>query len=626
MKPITRKEYYLAKAAGTYTGPTPPPVLREDYYLATLAGDYSGNCPAPVTRLEKYMSAAAGLTSYVPQPVTRVEKYWYAIAKGAGYVPEPVTREERFLYALVPNKPEPPKPEYVDKTAEGSLILLTDSAQAPLTALAVYGHSTQSGTPSPENLVPIVSAGSVMTTGANLWKYPEQNTLNGVTLTFEDGWGVLNGTCTSSSNFILRGQRLQEGEYTLSKNAQGNFPQVSAACIQIYSSSTGQQLAVPNQSADFVTGNITQEASDFEFRIRIDAGFEYNNAKIRPMLNAGSTALPWEPYTGGVPGVNPYEGEINVTVQGGNLVDESQIELGGLDGNTGNETGLTVRIRTGFIPVTGGQRYTISGYIPLAIANSHVFTSDKSTRLGSFSYNSELPLNAAFVRFSFSKSDQSDLTEEELEALKNTLVFNAGSTALPYMPYKTPQTLTAQTPGGLPGIPVDSGGNYTDENGQQWVCDEKDYKRGKYVQRVKQVLILSEWLADGNSQSDFTETFNAYTAFNSPSDMMKQQAPICNVLEGKIYNLQDLPSCSVGGSYNIYLRFPRTICGNTLTEIKSWVDENAVVVVYILETPIETDLPAEEIAPYKALHTYSPTTTVSNDAGAWMKVGYKAAL
>ena len=46
MKPVTRKEYYLAKAAGTYTGPTPSPVLREDYYLATLAGDYSGNCPA----------------------------------------------------------------------------------------------------------------------------------------------------------------------------------------------------------------------------------------------------------------------------------------------------------------------------------------------------------------------------------------------------------------------------------------------------------------------------------------------------------------------------------------------------------------------------------------------------
>ena len=38
---------------------------------------------------------------------------------------------------------------------------------------------------------------------------------------------------------------------------------------------------------------------------------------------------------------------------------------------------------------------------------------------------------------------------------------------------------------------------------------------------------------------------------------------------------------------------------------------------------IETDLSAEEIAAYKALHTYTPNTTVSNDAGAWMKVGYR---
>ena len=34
------------------------------------------------------------------------------------------------------------------------------------------------------------------------------------------------------------------------------------------------------------------------------------------------------------------------------------------------------------------------------------------------------------------------------------------------------QTLILSTPNGLPGIPVTSGGNYTDQNGQQWVCDE----------------------------------------------------------------------------------------------------------------------------------------------------------
>ena len=46
------------------------------------------------------------------------------------------------------------------------------------------------------------------------------------------------------------------------------------------------------------------------------------------------------------------------------------------------------------------------------------------------------------------------------------------------------QTITLPTPNGLPGIPVTSGGNYTDPSGQQWVCDEVDLEREVNVQRV----------------------------------------------------------------------------------------------------------------------------------------------
>ena len=46
------------------------------------------------------------------------------------------------------------------------------------------------------------------------------------------------------------------------------------------------------------------------------------------------------------------------------------------------------------------------------------------------------------------------------------------------------QTIALQMPNGLPGIPVTSGGNYTDPSGQQWVCDEVDLERGVRVQRV----------------------------------------------------------------------------------------------------------------------------------------------
>ena len=38
-----------------------------------------------------------------------------------------------------------------------------------------------------------------------------------------------------------------------------------------------------------------------------------------------------------------------------------------------------------------------------------------------------------------------------------------------------------------------------------------------------------------------------------------------------------------------------------------------------LNTPIEQDLTPEEIAVYKALRTYGPTTVITNDAGAEME-------
>ena len=53
------------------------------------------------------------------------------------------------------------------------------------------------------------------------------------------------------------------------------------------------------------------------------------------------------------------------------------------------------------------------------------------------------------------------------------------------------QTLILPTPTGLPGVPVASGGNYTDQNGQLWICDEVDLERGVKVQRVKSVDISS---------------------------------------------------------------------------------------------------------------------------------------
>ena len=79
------------------------------------------------------------------------------------------------------------------------------------------------------------------------------------------------------------------------------------------------------------------------------------------------------------------------------------------------------------------------------------------------------------------------------------LQLELGTTATAYSPYRE-QLLTLPTPNGLPGIPVTSGGNYTDSTGQQWVCDEVDLERGVKVQRVdKAAFDSTKPLAEQNA-------------------------------------------------------------------------------------------------------------------------------
>lgn len=77
------------------------------------------------------------------------------------------------------------------------------------------------------------------------------------------------------------------------------------------------------------------------------------------------------------------------------------------------------------------------------------------------------------------------------------LTWNASSPD--YEPYRE-QLLTLPTPNSLPGIPVASGGSYTDQSGQQWVCDEVDLERGVKVQRVdKAAFDSTKTLAEQNA-------------------------------------------------------------------------------------------------------------------------------
>ena len=183
--------------------------------------------------------------------------------------------------------------------------------------------------------------------------------------------------------------------------------------------------------------------------------------------------------------------------------------------------------------------------------------------------------------------------------------------ATAHEPYKG-QTLTASTPNGLPGIPVASGGNYTDENGQAWVCDEVDFARGVYVKRLHE------------------ETYDGTEGWVLAGDMIYIPRVKMGYLPKKattalrcthFIRLTGTPNVTMGGDWGITLA-KHSYAG--LEEWTTWLARNTITVMYEIETPIETPLSAEELAQYAALRTNYPNTTVFNDSGAQMRLAYVA--
>ena len=177
------------------------------------------------------------------------------------------------------------------------------------------------------------------------------------------------------------------------------------------------------------------------------------------------------------------------------------------------------------------------------------------------------------------------------------------------------QQLSIQTPNGLPGIPVDSGGNFTDADGQQWVCDEIDLKRGKYVQRVGKVELdgTEAWALRAVSEDSMQPYFYLANSIDC-GPLLNGYSNYFPVAFIQGNNAEQ----GVGGwKITMYLRWTELF--SAVEDLKSFLSEqytsgNPVRVLYILATPIETPLSEEELAAYAALRSYNGTTIVSTEA------------
>ena len=185
------------------------------------------------------------------------------------------------------------------------------------------------------------------------------------------------------------------------------------------------------------------------------------------------------------------------------------------------------------------------------------------------------------------------------------------------------QSLTLATPNGLPGVPVSKDGNYTDQNGQQWVCDEIDLERGKYVQRVAIEKNNGGW--ELKPSSDTPGRFFQHNKLTNIFSIALKKS-LCNIASFTSWGapVNDKYAFALNG-HGIYFSPPKG-AEITAEELNAKLNSLSFPVVFVgeLATPIERDLTPEEIAAYKALRTYGPTTVITNDAGAGMEVTYVA--
>lgn len=197
------------------------------------------------------------------------------------------------------------------------------------------------------------------------------------------------------------------------------------------------------------------------------------------------------------------------------------------------------------------------------------------------------------------------------------IMLNVGDTELTYKPYKTPQIFSLSTPGGLPGIPVSSGGNYTDETGQQWIADVKDYGTGKYTQNVVKKILTSDM--------DWEISVSGKRVYTTISEFTNKENGIvmCNYATMGNWTSDTKGTVCVGNGLSPVVGFS-ILDFPSVEDIKSFLDScassrNPVYAIAPLATPIVTDIPAEEMEAYKALKTYTPTTVISSDSGVWME-------
>lgn len=476
--------------------------------------------------------------------------------------------------------PQPPNYDRVELEGAG-MLALPNSLDAPLERLELGGKTEQ-----------------VQTTGAQLWKPIEDKTVSGVEITTDkDGVIHLNGTSLDSAN-VMYGSIKTTATCTLSCVSTGTFPsnanvKVSAGVLSILNS---------NGASVSVTGLVTGD-----LRIRLEGGFAYNDCTLQIMLHEGSTALPYEPYTGGKPSPSqeyPQEiknvgkwneetqkYEVDVKISNKNLFDLKRIKNGFVK-STGN--GFDIAEDNAYpksiyldiiIPLKAGQTLNISGVEQDACRIRVKHDTGRSYYL-KYTANKDTEIIICFY---------GGLTDEN----KKTILIEISDTPTNYEPYKE-QTVTLTS-----DRPITKWDKLVEQGGQiGWlyggiVIDRFDGQSNKISIANKQgdvqnFSIQFDNVANGNGNADiFVDKYRAVRL----SYTKAEYGICCNWNDGVKYF--SAPNENI----------------TTVDEFKAWLIDNPLKITYKTTKTEFVPLPESEQNAIRALKTYYPTTVITADGG-----------
>ena len=184
------------------------------------------------------------------------------------------------------------------------------------------------------------------------------------------------------------------------------------------------------------------------------------------------------------------------------------------------------------------------------------------------------------------------------------------------------QTLPVSTPNGLPGIPVSSGGNYTDADGQQWYCDIVDFAAGTHTKYVDYVDLKNYRFSLNVVWTNQNNTLAfAYAKIKSNKKIVgtlsnKLVYAKGNTLPNRVSEYRISVEDTTSNHTVVYVVLPKTEFPGKIDSraVNNYLSTAGIYALVPLETPTETDLTPEQLTAYAALKTYAPSTTVQTDS------------